>query len=101
MANKTESRQLRDRGYHIPGLCGYCRFSNFEGPQALQGWGACDLHLHVPPKNKRAASPEESPSVHATGSCPQFEVNPGRVARTGLGTHKEFFDGGRREAHGS
>jgi hypothetical protein len=93
MADKAQSHRLRALGYVIRGNCGYCVYGNYTAPTALDGWGNCDKHIS---KNHPSGL-----VIHVTGSCPQFLVNPARVALTKLGAHEEFFNGGRREANGS
>lgn len=100
MPDENKFQKLREIGYSIPGLCCYCKHGVFEGPKALDGWGTCALHTYT---HRKHGNPEggRGVSIHASGRCPQFEVNPERIARTGLGAHEEFFDAGAGEAHGS
>lgn len=97
MPDANKVKKLRAIGYTIPGLCGYCKHSNFEGPTALNGWGACDLHTYRHLKHGKG----RGVSIHATGTCPQFEWDPSRVAQSGLGAHQEFIHVRPREADGS
>lgn len=95
MPDDNKFQKLRDVGYTIPGLCGYCQHGNFEGPKALNGWGECTRHSYT---HRKHDNPEggRGVSIHATGTCPQFQVHPGRVVKAGLGAHTEFFQRTRK-----
>lgn len=90
MPDNNKFQKLRDIGYGIPGLCGYCKHGIFEGPKALGGWGTCNLHTYQHLKHE---SPVEGRgvSIHATGTCPLFEWDQNRIALAGLGAHHEFI----------
>ena len=100
MPDENKLQKLRDIGYAIPGLCGYCKHGNFAGPKALDGWGVCDLHRY---NHGKHTNPEggRKVSIHATGNCPQFKFNANRVQMTGLGAYEEFFNARPRAPHGS
>ena len=94
MPDENKFSKLREVGYRVPGLCGYCRHGNFDGRNrdAAQGWGTCALHRY---EHKKHENPDggRGVSIHVTGTCPSFEADETRIARTGLGAHREFFDG--------
>lgn len=87
MPDDNKFEKLRTIGYTIPGLCSYCKHANLA---PAQSWGTCRLHTY---QHLKHANPTEGRgvSIHATGTCPQFERDPQRVALSGLGAHEEFL----------
>jgi len=98
MPDDNKFQKLREIGYRIPALCGYCTHGQFKSKS--DGWGTCGLHKY---EHKKHDNPEEGRgvSIHVTGTCPSFEVDYGRLGRSGLGAHMEFFNGGQGEADGT
>ncbi len=96
MPDENKIKKLREVGYRIPGLCGYCKHGGFTNSM----WGICGLHRY---EHKKHDNPEDGRgvSVHVTGGCPSFNVDPVRLGLSSLGAHMEFFDGGSGEANGS
>lgn len=96
MPDDNKFDKLREVGYRIPGLCGYCRHGEFSGPTE---WGICAEHRY---EHKKHDNPPggRGVSIHVTGSCPKFKVEYARLGRAGLGAHMEFFDGESGEANG-
>jgi hypothetical protein len=90
MPDDNKFQKLRTVGYSIPGLCIYCKHSKFDGPKADDGWGTCSLHQyqHLKHDNPTAG---RGVSIHVTGTCPNFEWDEARVAKSGLGAHLEFL----------
>ena len=89
MPDDNKFEKLREVGYRIPGLCGYCKHGEFN--LKGDGWGTCGLHRYVHLKHD---NPEggRGVSVHVTGTCPSFDVAHWRPCLTGLGAHMEFFN---------
>lgn len=99
MPDENKFTVLRQIGYRIPGLCGYCRFGNFTGRNrdGASEWGTCDKHRY---EHKKHDNPDggRGVSIHVTGTCPSFEADKVRVAKAGLGAHQEFFNAESRKA---
>jgi len=89
MPDDNKFAKLREAGYRIPGLCGYCKFGQFTRSE----WGTCGTHRY---EHKKHDNPKggRGVSIHVTGTCSAFEVDHARLAASGLGAHMEFFDGG-------
>jgi len=94
MPDDNKFEKLRAIGYRIPGCCGFCKDGDF-GPQAH--WGTCKKHRY---QHKKHNNPDQGRgvSIHVSGTCDDFRVECGRLARVGLvpglAAHMEFFDGG-------
>lgn len=97
MPDDNKFEKLREIGYTIPGLCGYCTHGTFSTSE----WGTCELHRY---EHKKHDNPEggRGVSIHATGTCKSgFKVDYARLGRSALGAHMEFFDGGSEATNGS
>ena len=90
MPDDNKFEKLREIGYCIPRLCGYCTHGNFGKSE----WGTCGQYRY---QHKKHGSPGEGRgvSIHTSGTCKDgFEVDYARLGKAALGAHMEFFDGG-------
>jgi len=95
MPDDNKFDKLREMHYRIPGLCGYCTHGEFPSSE----WGTCKLHRY---EHKKHDNPDggRGVSIHVTGTCPSFEVDYGKLGKSALGAHMEFFDGEPGQGHG-
>lgn len=91
MPDENKFAKLREIGYRIPTLCGFCIYSDFAN---TTGWGTCKLHRYEHEKHDNPVG-GRGVSIHATGQCPKFAMDYDALAKTGLGAHMEFFDDGQ------
>lgn len=85
MPDDNKFQKLREIKYRIPVTCGLC----FHGPAQGQVWSDCGKHRY---KHLRQGNPEggRGVSVHASGTCNEPELDPGKAAS--LGAHYEFLE---------
>ena len=101
MPDDNKFEKLRECGYRIQGVCGYCVQGRFHANHNGRAtWGTCAKHTY---EHQKHDNPEggRGVSIHFSGTCDTFKADRVLVMMAGLGAHLEFFDGGAEETNGS
>jgi hypothetical protein len=63
--------KLRDVKYKIPRTCRWCKHLGTDRVGGLTGWTTCNIHTYFRLKHKN----KRHMSIHACGSCSDWEAN--------------------------